>query len=344
MITHLGLGLGAGLVSALLFSVVATGSPLGVLLLYLAPLPILIVALGWHHLVGLLALAVGALAITVFLRPTAGVAFALGPAFPAWWLAYLTLLASAPSSSLSSPAEPARDVDGGSAAAARWFPAARLLLWTGLSGALVAVTSSVAIGVGDHAAYENRLSRLVAAFLRFQAGTAREAPLPTLGGIPGASLVEALVAVAPAGLAGLLSLVLALNLWGAAKVVSISGRLARPWPDLPTLRMPPAALGVFAAGAVLTLGPGFVGVAGVALLGATVLVFALQGLAFLHDVSRGRPGRGGLLMLAYLLSVFFAQVFLPILAVAGMIDTATPVRRNLLARVGRAPGGPSAPT
>lgn len=329
MITHIGLGLGAGLVAALLFSVVATGSPAGVLLLYLAPLPILIVALGWHHLVGLLALAVGSLAITIFLRPAAGLTFALGPALPAWGLAYLALLAR--------PGDPA--APGGPAAPA-WYPAERLLLWTGLSGAIVAVASSVAIGNGDHAGYAGRLSRLISAFLRFQAGTPRDAPLPSVGGIPGATLVEGLVAVAPAGLAGLLALVFALNLWSAAKVVSISGRLARPWRPVPTLRMPPVALGAVAVAAALTVLPGFAGVAGVALLGAMLLVFSLQGLAFLHDVSRGRSGRGGLLLLAYMLSVLFPQVFLPILALAGIVDTATALRRNLLARAGGPPGGP----
>lgn len=330
MITHIGLGFAAGLASALLFSVVATGSPPGVLLLYLAPLPILIVALGWHHLVGLLGLAIGALAISIGLRPTAGVAFALGPALPAWWLAYLLLIVRpSPGSGGATPA--------GTSGTLAWYPAARLLLWTGLAAAGVALVSSVAIGAGDHATYENRLSRLVSSFLRFQAGVARDAPLPTIGGVPGAALVEGLVAIAPAGLAGLLALVLGLNLWSGAKIVSISGRLARPWPDLPGLRMPPIALGVVAAGAAMSLLPGYIGVAGVALLGAMVLVFALQGLAFLHDVSRGRPGRGGLLALAYLLTLFFAQVFLPILAAAGMIDTATSLRRNLLARRGSPP-------
>ena len=42
-------GIGAGLVSALLFSVVITGSPLAVLLYSAAPLPIFIASLGWNQ-------------------------------------------------------------------------------------------------------------------------------------------------------------------------------------------------------------------------------------------------------------------------------------------------------
>ena len=48
-------GAGAGLVSALLFAVVAKATPLALLLFLLAPLPVLIVALGWDHRAGLVA-------------------------------------------------------------------------------------------------------------------------------------------------------------------------------------------------------------------------------------------------------------------------------------------------
>ncbi len=47
------IGLGAGAASALLFASVASGSLLSLLLFYLAPLPILIAALGWSHWAGL---------------------------------------------------------------------------------------------------------------------------------------------------------------------------------------------------------------------------------------------------------------------------------------------------
>ena len=46
------IGIGAGAATALLFASVASGSPLSVLLFYLAPLPILMAALGWSHWAG----------------------------------------------------------------------------------------------------------------------------------------------------------------------------------------------------------------------------------------------------------------------------------------------------
>ena len=49
------IGMSAGAAAALLFASVASGSPLSVLLFYLAPLPILIAALGWSHWAALIA-------------------------------------------------------------------------------------------------------------------------------------------------------------------------------------------------------------------------------------------------------------------------------------------------
>jgi hypothetical protein len=85
-------GIGAGLVSALLFSVVITGSPLAAVLYSAAPLPIFIASLGWNHRSGLFATAAGALAVAIALAPTGGIAFALIIGLPAWWIAYLARL------------------------------------------------------------------------------------------------------------------------------------------------------------------------------------------------------------------------------------------------------------
>src|SRR5882672_9662405 len=87
------IGFGAGAASALLFASVLSGSFLSVVLFYLAPLPVLIAAIGWSHWAGLaaaLAAALGlALAFGTFFFP----AFLISVGLPAWWLGYLVLLA-----------------------------------------------------------------------------------------------------------------------------------------------------------------------------------------------------------------------------------------------------------
>src|SRR5215217_4333117 len=85
-------GIGAGVASALLFGVVITGSPLAMMLSFVAPLPIFIATLGWNHRCGLVASLTGAIALAFVFNVTAGVAYGLGWALPAWWLAYLALL------------------------------------------------------------------------------------------------------------------------------------------------------------------------------------------------------------------------------------------------------------
>ena len=317
--TFLLIGLGAGLASALLFAVVTAGSPLAVALSLVAPLPILIAALGWKHRAGLVAMAAGGLAIAVAFRPAAGLAFALGWALPAWWLAYLALLGRS---------EP----DG----AVHWFPLGRLLLWIGGTAAAVAWLGVVSFGSGDYGAYQNSLRRAVQALLRVDGGPA-QAPVPVPGGLGAAEVIDGFIAAFPILLASSFALILTLNLWLAAKAVSMSGRLPRPWPSIPETAMPPAALLVLAGALAAAFLPGFSGAAGLAGLGALGVAFALQGFAALHDMSRGRSGRGFLLATAYALALLASQFILPLFALAGVADAVFRPRENRRPRIGRRP-------
>src|SRR5258708_4967420 len=105
------IGLGAGTAAALLFASALSGAPSAVLLLLLAPLPILIVALGWSHWASLIAAATAAACLAV-LGLDVPAAFLIGVGLPAWWLGYLALLA-----------RPAPEPHGH-----EWYPAGRLLL------------------------------------------------------------------------------------------------------------------------------------------------------------------------------------------------------------------------
>jgi hypothetical protein len=127
------------------------------------------------------------------------------------------------------------------------------------------------------------------------------------------------------------------NAWVAGKTVAISGRLVRPWPFIPATRMPSQAIVVLGAAIVAAFLPGYVGVAGLALIGGLAMAFALQGLALLHHLTAGRPGRFGILTCTYILTVFFGGTFLPLMAVAGFVDTATPLRRRFTLQSGPGP-------
>src|SRR3954449_10537427 len=119
-------GLIAGLASALLFASILSGSPLSLVLCLAAPLPIMIVGLGWTHRAGLVA-AISASILLGFGLSDGGfdlrlfLVFLASTALPAWLLSYLTLLG--------------RSEAGG--AIVEWFPV----------GSIVAVTAIVSAAI-----------------------------------------------------------------------------------------------------------------------------------------------------------------------------------------------------
>ena len=92
MIAIILIALAAGSASALMFASIISGALISLVLFYLAPLPLMVAALGW----GPLAATIGGIAAASGLGAIFGlpycVAFALTVALPAWWLGHLALL------------------------------------------------------------------------------------------------------------------------------------------------------------------------------------------------------------------------------------------------------------
>src|SRR4030081_3883705 len=92
MIAILLIALAAGCASALMFASIISGALISLLLLYLAPLPLMVAALGW----GALSAAIGGIAAATGLGIIFGlpycIAFTVAAALPAWWLGHLALL------------------------------------------------------------------------------------------------------------------------------------------------------------------------------------------------------------------------------------------------------------
>src|SRR5262245_20256182 len=107
MVQILTVGIAAGAAAALLVASVISGSSLAILLVSIAPLPILIAALGWSHWAGLAAAAVGAIALASVLTGLLFIPFLVGVGLPAWWLSYLSLLARPGVATSPVPAGPA---------------------------------------------------------------------------------------------------------------------------------------------------------------------------------------------------------------------------------------------
>src|SRR3954462_11429590 len=92
MITTILIALAAGAASALMFASIISGALISLLLFYLAPLPLMVTALGW----GPLDATIGGIPAAVGLGAMFGlpycIAFVLTVALPAWWLGHLALL------------------------------------------------------------------------------------------------------------------------------------------------------------------------------------------------------------------------------------------------------------
>ncbi|NIX77658.1 DUF2232 domain-containing protein [Microvirga terricola] len=294
-------GIGAGLVSALLTVVVLKATLLAGLLYLLAPIPVLIVSLGWNHRSGLVATVVGGLAIALFLSPMSGLGFALITGLPAWWLAYLALLGRA-------------DSNG----AIEWYPLGRLLAWVAATAALTIAAASVISAHGNFETFHQSARQTAEVFvnLQFPANSPRSLA-PELRD----ELIDLIAGLTPFLSTQGFTVVLALYLWAAAKIVSASKRLPRPWPNVCEIMMPrTAALGVV-VGIALAAFNGFIGVFGMALSGGLFMAFALQGLAAIHDRTRGKPGRFALLMGLYVLILITQGVLVVALALFGLADT-----------------------
>lgn len=301
-------GIGAGLVSALLFTVVITGSPLALLLSYVAPLPVFIAALGWNHRAGLVAVAAGTLAVAVVLKLPLGLAFAIGAALPAWWIAYLALLAR-------------DDGQGGG----EWYPLGRLLVWIAAVATLVTVGGGLAIST-DFETYRSVMTRGLQFVLTSREGVGPMVHLPA--GVDAGELAARLAALVPAAAGASFVPMIVANLWLAAKAVQVSGRLPRPWPFIPATRLPAKAVAGLFGGVLLSFAGGFVGLAGAALSGALIAAFGLAGLAAVHDLSRGKPWRAPTLFAVYLALVIMLITVFPFLALLGIADALIDLRRR----------------
>src|SRR6266576_6603369 len=117
------IGLGAGAASALLFASIASGSPLSFALANFAQLPIMLAAIGWTHVAGLLAALIATVGLAIATTGSVAIAFLLGIGLPAWWIGYLALLA--------------RPVAGAGQPDVEWYPVGRIVVWTAIGAALV---------------------------------------------------------------------------------------------------------------------------------------------------------------------------------------------------------------
>jgi Predicted membrane protein (DUF2232) len=318
------IGLGAGAAAALLFASVTSGVIVSVFLFYLAPLPIMIAALGWSHWAGLMAAVLAAAILGglfgIFFFGT----FLATIGAPAWWLGYLALLG--------------RPAPNGGGEHIEWYPPGRLVLWAAVLGAAVVAAALVTFG-GDEATITGGLKDALEHVLRLQTGASPDQP-PQFPGIEAEDidlLIARLVVLLPPVAAMIAAVTQTANLWLAGQVVKLSGRLKRPWPDLTALSFPPLAAATYAAVAAGAFVPDLPGLVARLFAATLTIAFAILGLAVLHATTRNLRGRAIVLSGAYL--------FIAVQAWPMLIATLVGVAETLFGLRARVPrrGPPAAP-
>ena len=239
------IGIGAGAATALLFASVASGSPLSVPLFYLAPLPILIAAMGWSHWAALIAAVVAA----------AGLAAVFG----------CVLLHRLPDR--DRPAGVVARLSRAAGAAGRRRPAGsngiRSAIWC--SGPRSSAPAIVIAGDPDSRhrpgqASARRCAAASNACCKHPGAASPAESAPTRA--PADRLIDFLVAVLPPAAAVLATITNVVNLWLAERIVKVSGRLRRPPSDLSAMRFPAYAPALAAVAIAASFLPGIVGIVG----------------------------------------------------------------------------------
>lgn len=309
----IGIGVGAGVVSALLTLSVGARSALALPLFLLAPLPVAIAALGWNHRAGLIATAAGAALLGLAYSPRLAALYVVATGLPAWWFSYLALLAR------QRPH------------AVEWYPIGRILVWIAAAAAALAL-ASLALIATDYETYVRSFGRGVDFLERINPRLFEQVP-PELRAATRAAFARlaadwlAPMALAASGVFATAGLTAA-----AGRIVLASGRLPRPWPHLPALVLPKRLLPALAASLLACFLDGFAGIAARVLFAAFAAVYALQGFALMHAVTAGRPARGAMLGGLYALALLLWPTLL-LAAAAGVADALF----NLRARRGLAP-------
>ncbi|MBR0713743.1 DUF2232 domain-containing protein [Bradyrhizobium liaoningense] len=301
----------AGAASALMFASIVSGALISLVLFYLAPLPLMVAAIGW----GPLAASFGGIAAAIGLGALFGlpycIAFAVTIALPAWWLGHLVLLGRPVDVPANGTASAEPEIE--------WYPLGRILLW--IAGFATLTTMAALLTLGTDA--DSITSTLRRGLLRIL----RASDSPITGETD--QFVDALVKIAPAAATIVSMMTLTLNLWLSAKVTATSGRLRRPWPDMMSAALPPMTLAVLCVAIALCFTSGLVAMIAQILSTALMLAYALTGFAVLHTLTLALKSRAFWLGSTYAMVVVFGW---PVLAmvILGLADAVFGFRERYL--------------
>lgn len=311
------IGLVAGLASAVVFVSANAGPlPLRALLFFLTPLPLYIAGLGWGWLSALVGGVISALVVAAAAGSATGaLTYAGVEAAPAVVLTYLATLHRV----VPAPA--------GGVASVEWYPVGRIVIASGLIAAILALLT-LAVMAESREALLATLKKFATEVLTREGGASQK-PDPHTADEVAAVLYQLL----PFAMGSIL-----LNLWTAGRITAASGRLERPWPDIPSTAYPPGTPLLLAVALAAWMLPEPIARLGAAFSGALVFAYVLVGLAIIHYVTRGQPWRPFILWALYVALVILNTAASLLIALLGLAESFSRFRRT---PPPAAPGPPS---
>jgi len=301
------IGLVSGLVSALLLYSAARGGPLlRPLILFLVPLPSLVAALGWGWIPACAAALSGAIVVAALVSGSVGIGYLVALGVPVALASYLAYL-SRPVPSVPTARE--------------WYPAGRLMAGMAIYAGTLPMLMLPFIG-GSYESLRPLMGEVLQQFSKRW--------LPPDGRLTEQALADQTnlaLAVLPAGFAVQWLGLCAVNLYLAGRITLASGRLGRDWPDLASLSYPSGlAILLLVALTAASVG-GTLGTIGTGFVGAFLAAYLLAGLALAHFIGRGRAP--WLVWTVYLGLFFVWPVFVPLLVLAGLLESTLGLKQRL---------------
>jgi len=323
MAKEIGIAIGGGAASAILYLATSLGGPAGMVVAYLALLPLFAAGLALGATGGLIAAGSATLVVAAAGSWSFGLAFALIYALPAAVL-IRQALRRAPGGQAGATGDVAGDDE-------TWYPLGRLLAWLMLYGCgLFAV---LALASGAEAMTETvgwvaaKMGEVLSAAGDGQTAGAAETVTAVAGYFPAILLFSwAIMVVANAAM--------------AEALLAKAGRAIRPKPRYAALALPEWYAGATAAAAGLALIAPWLDLGVAAFVArnaalAMLVPFFLVGLAVIHVWTRRFPARGMILTGFYLALLLFGGWMIPLVAGLGFMEQWLLLRRRVAGGTGQ---------
>lgn len=318
---QIGVSILGGVAAAAIFAVVLRGGLGGLLFAHLAPLPLMIVALGFGVRHGATAALVAIAVLSIYPHPMVGMAYALLVGLPAWFATYA--ISGAPRGRHDMLT---RHLPAWGAIAPAGFLALAVILWI--------IVATITFGSFDEALNPIRARAFIILDNMVKGQELGDKiDVTKLSGVVARSI--------PAFLASYGLLIHVINLWLAGRLAQASSLLTRPWPDIATeFYLPRPVGGLFASGVVLSLFDGPSGAIGLVLATTMGLLLAFQGLAAAHVLLRGSRSSSIVLAIIYFTLGLLGWPIV-LLTAFGAADLVFDFRARKLAATPNAPQNPA---